>query len=138
MGNLLLTIAVTLLLGGAALQVILALASLRAERERRARPVAPPGPGEGLRALAADLKRFGGRLERLEQRLDERDARHARLDQPVNSPYEVAVNLARRGAGIEELMGTCNLARGEAELLGRLYGRAAAGAAPRQEPAARQ
>jgi hypothetical protein len=41
---------------------------------------------------------------------------------PIGQAYEVAVNLVRKGTSVEELISTCGLTHGEADLIMRLYG----------------
>ncbi len=63
------------------------------------------------------------------RRLDERIERHR---QPGTTPlagapapgYQIAIRLARSGASREELMTSCGLSLGEAELVRRLHGAA--------------
>lgn len=61
------------------------------------------------------------------RRLDERIERQAQPGAPVQgapaSPgYQIAIRLARSGASCEELMTSCGLTLGEAELVRRLHG----------------
>ncbi len=69
-------------------------------------------------------------LERLSTRVDT-DQRH-RSPEPsgrVEAGYELAIRLARSGAGTEELVTACGMTRKEAEVVTRLHGRPAAAAA---------
>ena len=105
-----------LLLGSAALQIILALAGNRAKRTA---PNPGPRPGAAQGARTANVGILNTRLSDLE-RAGRLGQRHERLEQPVNQAYEVAVNLARKGADVGT---SCRPAgvRGEAELMGRIY-----------------
>jgi hypothetical protein len=54
-------------------------------------------------------------------RLDERFERHAQGGAPAQG-YQIAIRLARGGASREELVSSCGLSLGEAELVRRLHG----------------
>jgi hypothetical protein len=64
------------------------------------------------------------------RRLDERIERHAHAGaQQPNGPapaagYQIAIRLARGGASRDELMSSCGLSLGEADLVRRLHGAA--------------
>lgn len=67
------------------------------------------------------------RILRFEQTLAKiRDHQHA-IDLSANSQpaYDHAIRLARKGAGIEQLIDNCNLSDEEAHLISRLHGRQA-------------
>ncbi len=81
-------------------------------------------------ALARDLKALGNALrqtiERLgatERRVREAIERQNRLEMmaPSTERFKHAIALVQRGASAGELMATCGLARGEAELLYLLH-----------------
>lgn len=55
-------------------------------------------------------------LRRLAERQDQTDFR-----EPVSPAYNHAIKLVQKGASIDELIATCGLVRGEAELLIRLH-----------------
>lgn len=81
----------------------------------------------GLRvdALLAGTNGVAGRIRSLEQRVRRADERHDELQQrqgAVDIPLRQAVELARKGAVLNELVDSCGLSSGEAELLIRLYG----------------
>ncbi len=139
MNTLMLTVAVILLLGSAALQIILALAGNRAKRTAPNPEAHALALRKEVRTVTANVGILNTRLSDLERQLVELGQRHERLEQPVNQAYEVAVNLARKGADVEDIMSTCGLSRGEAELMGRIYqGGEGASGARRPEVAARQ
>jgi hypothetical protein len=69
-----------------------------------------------------------GQLEERLRRLTERQDQLA-LREPGQQVYHQAIRLARRGAGVDELVATCGLAQGEAELIHVLH------RATRPEPA---
>ena len=56
------------------------------------------------------------KLRRLAERQEQADFRG-----PVTSTYNHAIKLVQKGVSIDELMATCGLVRGEAELLIRLH-----------------
>lgn len=58
------------------------------------------------------LARLEDRTRSLLQRQD-----HLELLEPATDTYKEAINLVRNGAGVDQLMTDCGLARGEAELL---------------------
>jgi hypothetical protein len=126
--TLILIFAVSALLGAALLQVILAIAGYRSRSERRQRD-------RGLRALQEELLAMNGanatlarRISLLEQHLSQVTAYQEENTHtgPIGQAYEVAVNLVRKGTDVDELVSTCGLSRGEAELIMRLYGAPAA------------
>lgn len=88
---------------------------------------------EEVRTGSAATGSLTARLERLAQQLDT-DQRH-RSPEPAGrgeAGYELAIRLARSGAGTEELVTACGMSRKEAEVVARLHGRpAAAVPAPR-------
>lgn len=135
MQTLTLTVAVTLLLGSAVLQIALALGGYRASRAAGANGLVPDAVRNNLQAMTADIGALHARLHQIEQQLASLEPRAPRAEPPVNQAYDVAVHLARKGVGVDELMSTCGLSRGEAELLERLYhgagGAPAAAGAPR-------
>ncbi len=119
------------------LVVLLALAFRRAGGARRAVAAPPPAtaiatpaaagaaavPAAGLRRRLTDLEQ---QLRLLEQRQDQ-----SGLGQPADGAYKMAIKLARRGAAVDDLVLTCGLSRGEAELVFRLHRPKAEAAAPR-------
>jgi Flp pilus assembly protein TadB len=75
-------------------------------------------------ALEVRLEAIGTAL----RRLDERSERQGQS--PGHVPgYQIAIRLAKSGASRDELMSSCGLSQGEAELVQRLHG-AASGATP--------
>lgn len=80
-----------------------------------------------LAALCEGATGTDDRILRFEQTLAKiRDHQHA-IDLTANSQpsYDHAIRLARKGAGIEQLMDNCNLSDEEAHLISRLHGRQA-------------
>ncbi|RMG56700.1 MAG: DUF2802 domain-containing protein [Gammaproteobacteria bacterium] len=75
-------------------------------------------------ALAQEEVDAGLRRERIEQRLRGLHTRQDRLELQGRSekPYAQAIQLVRRGAGIDEIMQACGLNRGEAELILSMHG----------------
>lgn len=78
-----------------------------------------------LSALCEGATGTDDRILRFEQTLAKiRDHQHA-IDLSANSQpaYDHAIRLARKGAGIEQLVDNCNLSDEEAHLINRLHGR---------------
>ena len=63
------------------------------------------------------LVRLEQRVQRLTERLDQTELRTA-----GDRPYAHAVKLVQNGAGVEELIESCGLTRGEADLIVMLHG----------------
>lgn len=81
------------------------------------------------RAGAAAVAEVATRIERLASVLDT-DQRHRTAPAArTEAGYELAIRLARSGAGAEELINACGMSRKEAEVVARLHGRPAAPAA---------
>jgi hypothetical protein len=76
----------------------------------------------GARGMGEVVSRLEDRLRRLTERQDE-----LTLREPGHEVYHQAIRLTHRGASVEELVATCGLPRGEAELIHILHrnGRAA-------------
>jgi len=74
---------------------------------------------DDIGALCSGAAGVGSRLTRLEQRLRNQGERQDQLDLRTSGerPYQQAGRLVHNGAGIEELMESCGLTRGEAELI---------------------
>lgn len=74
--------------------------------------VAPP-PADGL----------GERLHEVEQQLRLLAERQDQLDlrQPANHAYRLAIKLAKKGVPVNDLVTTCGINRGEAELIATLH-----------------
>ncbi len=120
--------AVSALLGAALLQAILAIAGYRSRAERRLRE-------RSLRALQEELMMVSGENTALARRLGLLEHHMAQVSTqpvkqqhagPIGQAYEVAVNLVRKGTDVEDLVATCGLSHGEADLIKRLYGAPAA------------
>ncbi len=67
------------------------------------------GIDERQNRLERGLRRVGGKLELVE------------LRDPGERPYVQAIRMVHRGAGSEELVRNCGLARGEADLIAMLH-----------------
>ena len=85
-----------------------------------------------LRSLADQTETLNGRLQKIETKLTVlQDAAEktplSSHKQADHKAYEVAAKLVQEGAGVDELMKLCGLARGEAELIRRLHGGDGAG-----------
>jgi len=85
--------------------------------------------------ILAQARAVTERLTALEARFDETRRSITQLTERVERqtpasaaaapPYQIAIRLARSGASREELMRSCGLSQGEAELVQRLHGAAA-------------
>ena len=131
MDNLLMLIfAVAALLGSALMQVILAVAGYRSRSERRARDSMLRTLQEEVLVLSSDIAASSRRLGQLERQLAGAGAYNEKpqISGPVGQAYEVAVNLVRKGADVDDLVETCGLSHGEAELIAGLYRTPAKGA----------
>ncbi len=128
-----LTLTLTLAVAAGALAALL-LSLHRATRRRLdAAAIALQGELAALReeghARAAAVAGLAERLERLAAMLDT-DQQHRTGPAPRSEAgYELAIRLARSGAGTEELVTACGMSRKEAEVVARLHGRPAAAAA---------
>ena len=120
---------VAILLAGAVLQLVLAVAGQLAQRRTRAGQYA-------MQMLQADLSAVRSEAAGLAERLGRMERTLAQIPDPTQRPvhheiydhsYAEAARLVRAGADAAEIVSSCGLVRGEAELLMRLYG---AGAAP--------
>lgn len=78
---------------------------------------------DDVQALCAGGVSVGKHISAMEQRLRRLHERQDQLElrDPGQQPYGHAIRLAQRGAGVDELISNCGLARGEAELLLRLH-----------------
>ncbi|MFP5344726.1 MAG: DUF2802 domain-containing protein [Gammaproteobacteria bacterium] len=74
--------------------------------------------GEHMSAVDARLVELEQRL----RRLGEQQKKPAVRD-TMHPHYEPAIRLARKGADVDELVATCGLARGEAELIALMHHR---------------
>lgn len=70
----------------------------------------------GARGMGEAVVLLEDRLRRLTERQDE-----LALREPDQGVYHQAIRLASRGASVEELVTTCGLPRGEAELVQILH-----------------
>ncbi len=77
-----------------------------------------------VRALCGAASEMGDELRHLKAALKGTVSRQDQLEGGINreQPYHHAIALVKKGASVDELMATCGLARGEAELVGNLYG----------------
>lgn len=86
---------------------------------------------QDVKSLAVALSMLGERLVRLEDHLERLQERLHERDQPQaagggskdgeRKAFEVATKLALKGANVEELVNLCGLTRGEAELIRMLH-----------------
>jgi len=83
-------------------------------REMQTQAVQHNAPPDGL----------GARLQEVEQQLQLLAERQDQLDlrrQPAAHAYRLAIKLAQKGVPIEDLVATCGINRGEAELIAMLH-----------------
>lgn len=120
--------AVSALLGAALLQAILAIAGFRSRAERSQREQSLRALQDALMTIRGENMALGRRLSVVEHHMTQVFTLPEKHNQaaPVGQAYEVAVNLVRKGSEVEELIATCGLSLGEAELIKRLYGTPAA------------
>jgi hypothetical protein len=100
-------------------------------RPRRAQPASypvrsridPPAPQRTSDNPVGEPDGLGERLQEVEQQLRLLAERQDQLDlrRPMAQPYRLAIKLAQSGAGVEEIVGTCGINRGEAELVTMLH-----------------
>lgn len=81
-----------------------------------------------LGAMCASIAGFGERLVRIEQQLRSVADRQDQLELRPGGErsYAHAIRMVQKGAGVEELVASCGINRGEAELLLRVHGLAQA------------
>lgn len=110
---------------GAGIAAALAWRECRRLRDRqRAREAEMRALRADVVALCAASAGVGERMGRLEQQLRRLLERQDRLElrDPGSRPYAQAIRLVQNGAQVDELMSTCALTRGEAELVVMLHG----------------
>lgn len=96
---------------------------VRGRRRERALHATIQHLRDDVQALCTGAANVGKHLAGMEQkirRLSERQDQ-VELRDPAQQAYGHAIRLAQRGADIDELIASCGLARGEAELLMRLH-----------------
>lgn len=110
--------------------VVLFVLMRRAGQEQARQAAALESMQKDLRALCTASVSMGERINRLEQgvkqvaqRQEEIGMRQDRLDRSDggDQAYAQAIKLVRKGAGVDELMEICGLARGEAELITMMH-----------------
>ncbi len=77
-----------------------------------------------LGAMCASIAGFGERLVRIEQQLRNVGDRQDQLELRPSGErsYVHAIRMVQKGAGVDELVASCGINRGEAELLLRVHG----------------
>lgn len=112
-----------LLSGLAAGGVIFFIMRRQLERSERSSRAAKETLSKDIKVLANALRHTMERLKTTERRVREMMERQNRLElmAPNTQRFKHAIALVQRGASAEELMATCGLARGEAELLYLLH-----------------
>lgn len=115
---------------GTLLVLVFAFAALAFEAWRRATRLQSQHLATHSQTLEQQLSALDARVNAAAtaiRRLDERIERQAPPAAPApGAPaapgYQIAIRLARSGASCEELVGSCGLTLGEAELVQRLHG----------------
>lgn len=76
-----------------------------------------------IRALTTAAMGVGGRVLELERRQRRLAERQEQLDiyESANQPYEHAIQMARHGSGVEELVEVCGVSKNEAELITMMH-----------------
>ena len=74
------------------------------------------------RALSELTQRLTTQMAAMEARLEDRRQLTAAAAGPAQRGYDLALQMARNGAGAEQITATAGLARNEAQLLERLHG----------------
>lgn len=97
--------------------------SVRQRRRERAWEEALQRLRDDMQALCAGAANVGRHLASVDQRLRRLGERQDQVEarDPAQQVYGHAIRLAQRGADVDELIASCGLARGEAELLLRLH-----------------
>lgn len=90
------------------------------EREERIRLLQQnvSGLSAGAGGVADYMVHFGQDIQSLQDKLEQIELRGVSGDRP----YMHAIRLVQRGAAVEDLVASCGLARGEAELILQLHG----------------
>jgi hypothetical protein len=97
--------------------------SIYARLNRQYYPEEQDGAQEGVANTDNRDDGIGDRLGEMEQQLRLLAERQDQLDlrQPANHSYKLAIKLARNGTNADELVRTCGISRGEAELVVMLH-----------------
>jgi hypothetical protein len=76
-----------------------------------------------IAALCSGAVGVGKRLVKIENILKHQEERQDQLElrDPAQQPYEHAIRLVRKGSNLNEVMSTCALTQGEAELIMMLH-----------------
>jgi hypothetical protein len=76
-----------------------------------------------IRALTTAAMGVGGRVLELERRQRRLAERQEQLDiyESANQPYEHAIQMARHGSGVDELVEVCGVSKNEAELITMMH-----------------
>jgi Flp pilus assembly protein TadB len=81
-----------------------------------------------LSALDERVTATATAIRRLDERMERQTQPGAQIQGAPAPGYQIAIRLARSGASREELIASCGLAPGEADLIRRLHGAAPNGA----------
>lgn len=124
--ELMMILGVAALAVGAVLQLVLAVVGLRARRDTQTYRDAMQALKADLLAIRAEGTGLAERLARVEGELARipESSEQSGCREIYDHSYAFAAKLVREGADADELMVNCGLARGEAELMMRVYGSA--------------
>ncbi len=104
------------------------LRRLRAEMQRQSKRMG--AMQDDLRALCNAAVQMGervnlmdARMKAVHQRQQELGVRQEKMSQsePFDFSYDQAIKMARSGRSVEEIMVSCNLSRGEADLIAMMH-----------------
>jgi len=111
-----------------ALGVLAVFVARRWQRQRAADEAAAKALQSDLGALSAVIAGLGSRLVRIEQQLQGVSERQDQLELRPGGErsYSHAIRMVQKGADVNELVASCGINRGEAELLLRVHGMAQA------------
>ena len=118
-GDVLLMITASSLLLSLFLALIVVSLSLRVRRYRDGTKQQIAALKSDVHALCSGAVGVGRRLARMEMHLNQQDERQDKLEmrESNDQAYGHAVRMVQKGADIDELVETCRLSRGEAELI---------------------
>ena len=111
-----------------ALAILAVFVARRWQRQHAADAAAAKALQTDLGALSAVIAGLGSRLVRIEQQLHGVSERQNQLELRPGGErsYSHAIRMVHKGADVNELVASCGLNRGEAELLLRVHGMAQA------------
>lgn len=111
-----------------ALAILVVFVARRWQRQRAEEAATAKALRADLGALSAIIAGLGSRLVRIEQHLHGVSERQDQLELRPGGErsYSHAIRMVHKGADVDELVASCGMNRGEAELLLRVHGMAQA------------